>query len=291
MNRLSRTWAIGVAAAAMLVAFGPLAQAPPAGATTVANTLSGEGGTFLQPVVTKLLSDSSSNLDGLFGAYVATGLDTGIRDFVGTGKNAFNADFAVTERPLTAAESAKASANGRTYAYVPFAATPVAIGTLVPTSAYSGGNTIDSADLCPHINLTVADVGAIYGYDSAQPVSGWNDSRFACSNGLTLGGPAPELAANDDPSMANDALMTLLDSDPTAKSYFAAGLQNAFSSHNATTSSTTPTETWPYTGGYVIAGGDDPLVGKLLTINATTNAPSTAAAQWALGFTLSLIHI
>ncbi len=290
MIRLTRLWAVGVAAAAMFAAVGSVAQAPSAGATTVANTLSGEGGTFLQPVVTKLVTDSHSNLDGLFGAYVTTGLDTGIRDFVGTGKNAFNADFAVTERPLTAAESATATANGRTYAYVPFAATPVAIGTLVPTSAYSGGNTIDSAQLCPHIDLKVADVGAIYGYDSAQPVNSWNDPRFKCSNGLTLGFN-PSLAANDDPSMANEALMALLDSDPTAKSYFAAGLQSAVATHSATTSSTTPTETWPYTGAYVIAGGDYPLIGKLLTINATTNAPSTTPAQLDLGATFPISSV
>ncbi|HEY4928018.1 MAG TPA: hypothetical protein VIH95_02640 [Acidimicrobiales bacterium] len=290
MNRLTRHGAVGAVVAAMFAAVGSIALAPPAGASTVANTLSGEGGTFLQPVVTKLVSDSSSNLDGLFGAFVATGLDTGIRDFVGSGKNAFNADFAVTERPLNATESSTATANGRTYAYVPFAATPVAIGTLVPTSAYSGGNTIDSADLCPHINLTVADVGAIYGYDNAQPVNSWNDPRFTCSNGLTLGFN-PSLAANDDPSMANYALMTLLDSDPTAKSYFAAGLQHAFATHSGTTSSTTPTETWPYTGADVIAGGDYPLVGKLLTINATTNAPSTVPAQLDLGATFPISSV
>ena len=33
----------------------------------------------------------------------------------------------VSERPLTSAEAATATANGRSFAYVPFAATPVAL--------------------------------------------------------------------------------------------------------------------------------------------------------------------
>ena len=57
----------------------------PAGATTDPATLSGEGGTFLGPVVTKLIDDATSNLAGCCGAYVATGLDHGITDFVGSG--------------------------------------------------------------------------------------------------------------------------------------------------------------------------------------------------------------
>ena len=255
----------------------------PAQATTDTGTLSGEGGTFLQPVVTKLVGDASSNFGGLYGSYVATGLDTGIADFIGSGQGQFNADFAVSERPLTSTELATAKANGRSFAYVPFAATPVAIGTLVPDSSYHGETDISSAQLCPHISMTVADLGAVFGYDAASPVATWADPRFSCSNSLTLGSIGVTLAANDDPSMANYALMSLLDSDTTAKGYFTAGLTNAFTHNSATTEDTTPSETWPYAGPYVIAGGDDPFIGKLLTINASNNVPSNEAANWGLG--------
>jgi ABC-type phosphate transport system substrate-binding protein len=262
-----------------------------AGATTDPGTLAGEGGTFLQPVVTKLIDDASSNLDGLFGGYVATGLDPGIADFVGTGPDAFNADFAVSERPLTSAEQATATTDGRAFAYVPFAATPVAIGAVVPDSDYSGGDTITAGQLCPHIDMTVADVGALFGIDGTDPVNTWNDSRFTCSNSLVLGSEGVTIAANDDPTMANYALMALLDSNSTSQGYFSAGLQSAFSANAATTTSTTPSEKWPYTGTYVIAGGDDPFIGKLLTINTTDNVPSNLASDWLLGGTFPISSV
>ena len=262
-----------------------------AGADTDPGTLSGEGGTFLQPVVTKLVDDAAPNLSGLFGGYVATGIDTGISDFVGSGPSQFSADFAVSERPLTSGEAATAKTNGRSFAYVPFAATPVAVATLVPDSTYTGGTTITSAQLCPHISLTVADIGALYGYDSANPINNWSDPRFTCSNSLPLNANGVTLAANDDPSMANSALMSLLDSDPTAKGYFTAGLTSAFASNAATTTDTTPSEKWPYTGSYVIAGGDDPFIGKLLSINATTNTPSNESAGWVLGATFPVSSV
>ena len=262
-----------------------------AGADTDPGTLSGEGGTFLQPVVTKLIDDAAPNLSGLFGGYVATGIDTGISDFVGSGPNQFGADFAVSERPLTSAEAATAKTDGRSFAYVPFAATPVAVATLVPDSTYTGGTTITSAQLCPHISLSVADIGALYGYDSTNPISNWSDPRFTCSNSLPLNANGVTLAANDDPSMSNSALMSLLDSDPTAKGYFTTGLASAFAANAATTTDTTPSEKWPYTGSYVIAGGDDPFIGKLLSINATTNTPSNESAGWVLGATFPVSSV
>ncbi|MGA8726172.1 MAG: hypothetical protein WB565_14145 [Acidimicrobiales bacterium] len=255
----------------------------PAGATTDPSTLYGEGGTFFQPPVTQLVNGATPNLGGLNAAYIGVGIDNGIKDFVGSAPKQFAADYAVSERPLTTAEAQQAKSDGRTFAYVPFAATPVAVGTLVPTSTWDGGE-IDSTKLCPHINLTVDDLGALFGADTAQPVSGWNDPRFQCSiasDGLYTTPVTP--AANDDPTMANYAVMSLMDSDPVAKSYFAAGLQTAFTQHVASTNSTTPSEHWPYANEHVVAGGDDPFIGKLLTIQAKTNSPSTAGNQWLIG--------
>jgi ABC-type phosphate transport system substrate-binding protein len=247
----------------------------PVGADTDASTLSGEGGTFLQPVVAKLIGDSASNMDGLFGAYVATGIDNGIGDFIGSAPNTFNADFAVSERPLTATEAATAKTDGRTYAYVPFAATPVAIGALVTDSLYSGEDPVDPGHFCPHIDLTADDVAAIFGLDSADPAGTWSDPRFVCSNGLAISsGQGIASAANADPSMANFAVEALMNSDPTATSYFAAGLQN----QNLPASDSTPSELWPFEHGLVVAGGDDPFLGKLLNVNATTGVPAYAAS-------------
>ncbi len=85
--------------------------------------------------------------------------------------------------------------------------------------------------------------------------------------------------------------MALLDSNSTSEGYFAAGLTSAVSANAATTTSTTPSEKWPYTGTYVIAGGDDPFIGKLLTINTTDNVPSSLASDWVLGGTFPISSV
>jgi hypothetical protein len=254
----------------------------PAGAGTDPTALAGEGGTFLQPVLTRLITNSASNLGGVTNGFVATGLDSGIADLVGTAPNTFNADFAVSERPLTATEAGMAKSNGRTFAYVPFAAAPVAIGTLVPYASFNEGGSIASTDLCPHINLSAAAVGAVFGL-ATPPVNGWDDSRFACSDGKALHGGSLQQGANADPTMANLAVMSLMDNDTTAKGYFQANLTQDVPLGLATTTDPTPSEHWPYTGQYLIAGGDQPFINKLLKINATTNVPSTAASDWVLG--------
>ncbi len=272
--------ALSIALVTVLATLGTtaLVGTQPAGAATDSSTLSGEGGTFLQPVMHKLIADSASNLNGLFGSYVANGLDPGIADFVGTAPKSFNADFAVSERPLTAAESAKAIADGRHYAYIPFAATPVAIGTIV-TNTTGGGSSINPSTLCPHIQASVDTLGAIFGLDAAQPFNNWSDSRVSCSNGQPLQDEPLGFAGNDDPTMANYALMTLLDSDSTSQGYFAAGLKLYVSQTRAATSSTTPSERLPYVGTYIYPGGDEPFLGKLLTIEPTTNQPTWEIPQ------------
>jgi hypothetical protein len=261
-----------------------------AGATTDSATLSGEGGTFLGPVVTKLMIDAKANLGTEAGAYIATGLDQGITDFVGSAPNSFNADFDVSERPLTSAEAGTATTDGRTFAYVPFSATPVAIGTLVTDTAYTGEDPVDPSHFCPHIQLTVADIGAVFGLDTAQPVANWADPRFACSNSVPLTSQSVQRAANADPTMANYALMALMDSDPTAKGFFQAGLSAALATQKATTQDPTPSENWPYTDNELnTAGGDQPFLGKLLNVNATTNVPSIQATVLGNTFPISSV--
>jgi ABC-type phosphate transport system substrate-binding protein len=271
-----------VPAVAMLGMVGPMG-AVPSGATTDPTTLSGQGGSFLQPVMEKLVSDDDTTLAPLYGAYTNTGIDTGIASFVGTGPGQFGADFAVSERPLTTAEAATAAADGRSFAYVPFAATPVAIVALVPSAnwANSASQSITAADFCQHLPLSVDQLGQLFGLDSSDPLSKWGDARIDCpetGGGSTADNVNVSLWANLDPSMSNKALMSLLDSTMTSKAYFDAGLAG----QGSLTTNDTPSELWPYSGN-TIPGGDEPLLGKLLGLNSETNAPSNDAIDWALG--------
>lgn len=263
--------------AALAAAASLAGQAGVAGAATPSNALAGEGDSFLSPLVHQLVTDSSGHLAGLLGTYLTNDFSS-IGDFTGGA-----ADYAVSERPLTASEAASAKANGRTFAYVPFAATPVAIGTIVPDSDFSGGNTLTNSQLCPHIEMNVQDLAAVWGIDAGNPVQHWNDPRFSCTNGKALYAQSTTTAGNLDPSTANFALMTYLDSDPTAKGYFQAGVNSAVIAKRATSTNITPSETLPYTGTYYIPGGDQPFLGKLILINPTTNVPTWDPSNDAMG--------
>jgi ABC-type phosphate transport system substrate-binding protein len=246
--------------------------ARPAGATT---TLAGEGGTFLSPVVNKLLLDAQGHLSGLSTGYLVNDF-TAIDHFTGTTapNTPPTSDFAVTETPLTPTQAATAKSFGRGFVYVPIAATPVAIGTYEPTSGYNASPTVDPNVLCAHIQMTVQDAAAIWGSDAAQPLLNWNDPRLKCSDGRSLYSLSiGSYGANLDPSMANFAFMTYLDSDPLAKSYFQAGVTAQAAQHHARTTSVAPAEDLPYDNGLFIAGGDQAFLGYILQINATTNAP------------------
>jgi hypothetical protein len=249
--------------------------AGPAGADTDPTTLSGQGGSFVQPVVSKLIKDDGSNLSPLYGSYLQTDMNAGIAAFVGTGPGQFTADYAVTERPLTAAESKQASDDGRTYAYVPFAATPVAITTLVPTAAWgqTGSTTITSSDFCEHMPLDLTQLAQIFGFDSASPLNNWSDSRIDCPGpgGATTAVAEPINGwANLDPSMANYALMSLLDSTPASQALFQAGLNRG----GSLTQDTTPSTDWPY-ASVTVPGGDQPLLGR-----PTCPARSPRSGRW-----------
>jgi ABC-type phosphate transport system substrate-binding protein len=256
-----------------------------AGADTDPTTLIGQGGSFLEPVISKLLNDDAASLQPLSGSYLLTDDNSGIAAFVGSAPGQFSADFTVTQRPLTAAESATAAADGRSFAYVPFAATPVAIATLVPTDEWeaSASLTITASGFCQDMPLTVELLGEIFGNDQASPLSYWDDPRITCpagggTNGTTSAHFPIYPWANLDPSMANFALMALLDSDPTSKGYF----DTALAGNSSLTTSDTPSELWPFAGS-TVPGGDQPLIGKLLDLNAETNVPGTLASSWLLG--------
>lgn len=269
----------------------------PAGSDTDPTALVGEGGSFLAPV-TDVLLKADSGLAPLNPQYTDANLDNAVGDFVGTAPGTFGADFAVSERPLTATEAATAKANGRTFAYVPFAATPVAIATLaVCNSSNLIGNT--TAALCPNIPLTPALVGLLSTFNRTSSgvspnqglpstLTGWSDPRLSQAGGQPIPNGSIYQASTLEPSAENTALMALLDSDPTAKELLDNALNNP--SNAATTTSDTPSETWPFHGVHAWVGGDAGLVGKELNLNAETNAPQEANT-WNLGdvFPLSFV--
>jgi hypothetical protein len=262
----------------------------PAGAdTTDPTALVGEGGSFLTPV-TDLLLKADTGLAPLNPQYTDANLDNAISDFVGNGPNSFDADFVVSERPLTSADAATATTNGRTFAYVPFAATPVGVATLaVCNPAGLTGNSTTA--LCQKVPLTAPLVALLFTFNltssAVSPnqgllssLSGWSDPRLSQGNGQPIPNSGIYQAQTLEPSAENTALMAYLDSDPAAKELFDNALNNPES--RATTKSDTPSETWPFQGTHAFIGGDAGLVGKELNIDAETDTPS-AVISWNLG--------
>jgi hypothetical protein len=286
----SSWWCVPLLAACLLspAVVGVLA-APAGGDTTDSTALVGEGGSFLTPV-TDLLLKADTGLAPLNPQYTDANLDNAISDFVGNAPNSFDADFVVSERPLTSTEAATASANGRTFAYVPFAATPVGVAPMaVCNSAGLNGNSTTA--LCDGIPLTAPLVALLFTFNltssSVSPnqglpssLSGWQDPRLTQGNGQPIPNGGIYQASTLEPSAENTALMAYLDSDPTAKELLDNALNNPEA--KATTQSDTPSETWPFQGSHAFIGGDAGLVGKELNINAETDTPS-AVSSWNLG--------
>lgn len=235
------------------------------------------------PVMVKLLHVDASGLDPDIGSYTNVDLDQGIADFIGSAPGTFAADFVVTERPLTTAEASTAASNGRSFAYVPFAASPVALMTLVPNSTYAGSQTITPAQFCQHIPLSLDQLDGIYG-TASPPYSTWGDSRLSCTSPPATPVDAVHFGrwANLDPTMENFALMSLLDSTPTSEAAFGAALTTAQGEGQAATSNPAASEHWPYSGT-AITGGDQATLGKLIGLDPRTGAPSSVASQLGLG--------
>jgi len=267
-----------------LVSLAALATAlpAPAGANTDPTALVGEGGSFLTPV-TDVLLKADTGLAPLNPQYNDANLDNAIGDLVGTAPGSFAADFVVSERPLTSTEAATAKANGRTFAYVPFAATPVAVATLAVCSPSAALTSNSTAPLCPEIPLTVPLVALLFTSGLTNPavspsqglpanLTGWGDPRLHDASGQPIPNEGIFQASTLEPSAQNTALMALLDSDPTAKELFDNALNNPGS--NALAKSDNPSETWPFQGVHAWVGGNAGLIGKELSINAETNAPS-----------------
>ena len=142
---------------------------------------SARAATPLTPIMVKLLHDDADGLSPDFGSYTDVDLDQAIADFVGTAPGTFGADFAVTERPLTTAEAATAQANGRSFAYVPFAAEPGRADD--PGAQFQLPRTRPRSfpsQFCQHIPLTP---GPARRHLRTVPVrtANWGDSTLFCT--------------------------------------------------------------------------------------------------------------
>jgi ABC-type phosphate transport system substrate-binding protein len=263
-----------------------------AAADTSAGTVIGEGGDVTTPVMLRLFHNDDAALTPDNGSYTNVGLESAIGDFIGTGPGSFATDFIVSERPLSSAEAAQAKANGRSFAYIPFAAVPVAIVTLAPNNSFDG-QTVKPNQYCQHIPLSLTLMADIYGNDQASPLLDWSDSRISCSQ---MGAsPYPQsitIWANEERTMENYALMNYLDSTVGSQQTFKTGLTNPTCGSSCVLSTdTTPSENYPADVQHQLPGGDEVLLGHLLALNQKTKAPNTQAALVTLGATLPVSSV
>lgn len=265
------------------------APAPPAGADTPADTLLGTGGSFLAPVVNALENADTSQAAPYF-AYQNVDVDKGIADFVGTGKGQFDSDFAVSERALTAKETAKAEADGRSFAYVPIAATPVAIVDLVFCTQPQQTAPFPPADWCPDVPLTTVQLAELLEknyqvIDPNNPLVDWASFDGSAASGgtaLTTTQKFGSWANVLDPNAESTAVLSLIDSNPAAKAIFAKVLTS--SENRSGLKAVAPTEVWPLQGQNSYAGGDQIMIEKEIDIDPATEAPGNAGQWVGLGF-------
>ena len=236
------------------------AAAPPSG------TLHGEGGSFAEPVISTLEADPGLSTAPEITDYFNSDVDNGRDDFAdGT------ADFAVSEFPLTSAQAATAKANGRSFAYVPFAADAVALGAVIECSA---DVTLKPTTMCANLQLDSPSAADIFTGKATQ----WS----------TL--PNFQAGAPVAPTAASNTVTALNLVDPSAGSYDLAGYLastaagkaqwDAFLTANKVTD-LAPSETWPTNGG--ITGGDLNLANTLVPLDPSTDLPRVNPQGWGVG--------
>jgi hypothetical protein len=259
-------------AAAAIAVFGPGVS----WGDTTPEPLAGEGGSFPDPIMNLMLQDPTlvSAIAPFEPSYFDANIDVARQDFA-SGSN----DFAVSELPLTSDEATTALQNGRSFAYVPFAASPVAIGAVVECS---GTPFLTSATMCPGIKVTVPLLAQLFASTPSHGIS-WNSpALIALDPNLVDAQPASDSVQaleQVQPSVSNLALETLFDNDPTAKVSWDEYLQ-----YYTQTTNYTPSELWPVTTGGV-SGGDSGLAQDLVPEDEAAEPPLPLPdpQQWGQG--------
>jgi len=200
-------------------------------------------------------------------AYFNADVDQGLDDFA-TGAD----DYSVTEVPLSSTQVATAAAHGRSFAYVPFAASAIAIGAVL---LCSNDNTLKPGTICPSLRLTVPQLAKVF----TSAVDTWTDPIFAQAQN---GGPISPINASTsispihevEPTALNLGLETLFMNNTAAKPIW-----EAFLKLNKITSDT-PTELWPTGTG---TNGDLAVADVLVPVNEVTNIPQENPTLWGQG--------
>lgn len=200
-----------VALAAGLVAAGLAANPAPPHATADDSTLAGEGGTFASPIVDQLELDATAPGASTVPTYSElAGVDAARDDFV-----AGTADFAVSEYPLTSQQAATAERNGRSFAYIPFAAQAVTLGFVLLRTQ---DTTFQPGTLYPTVQLTVPTLADIF---TLNGISQWLDPQITAENGgqqiSTSGETNISLIFSAESSAATSSLIQLFLDDTTAR--------------------------------------------------------------------------
>jgi ABC-type phosphate transport system substrate-binding protein len=239
-------------------------------ADVTTDTLSGEGGSLAEPIVNKLLVDAASATAPISLSYFDADVDQGRDDFADG-----SADFDVTELPLTATETATAATSNRSFAYVPFAASPIAIGAVVECGP---NNTLLPTTMCPNLQASVLQLAQLF----TDVIGSWDSPQLSTiSGGKPFDPPPPALGANvipellGSPAASTEALIALFDANPAAAAVWSAYVTSLKGTNDA------PTETWPTSSG--VHGGDAELAQSLIPLDTTTLLPISNPSVWGLG--------
>ena len=241
-----------------------------AAATTPAPYMSGEGESFPQQAISKLLTDAynANQLGGLTPTYLgtnATGEDGARQSFV-----AATCDFAVSGAPLTPDEISTAAANGITPAYVPYGIGAVGIAVAL-TVTNQQGQTV----LLAGLRLTIPTLAKIY----VGQIVYWNDAEIFNENpGLTyelqhiaVVPPVINIVGREDSSATNSALLAAFRANPAAYS--------AWKSPNGSSvipaQGIPPDQFPPENSLTATTGGSAAVAQKMMRINPNTGIPDT----------------
>ena len=242
---------------------------PSTGSATVADVLDGEADSSAQPLISALQQNATNAIAPLTTSLQTFNLDLTRDDFASGA-----ADYAVTELPLTTGEAATAASNGRSFAYVPFAVTGVALGAVV---AQSNDRTVQPTTFYRSLKLNPVQVADLF----TSTVTQWNDAA------LVQPGASQPLAVTSqsaavtqlflvDPNAATQALISYILSQPDA-----AAIWNKWVVQDQNGTANLAAETWPTHGG--LSGGDYTLASKLVPIDPGTNAPLLNPQEWGQG--------